>query len=65
MAQMNGLNKTVRVAQKAENWTSVTRVMGSSPTLGQAFFLSCLLYYMDVLIHFPIFYLQCCKKHIK
>ena len=24
MAQMHGLNKTVRVAQKAGNWTSVT-----------------------------------------
>ena len=56
MTQMHGLNKTVRVAQKAGNWTSVTWVMGSSD-LGQAFFLSCLLYYLDVLIHFPIFYL--------
>ena len=44
VAQMHGLNKTVRVAQKAGNWTSVTWVMGSSPTLGRHF--SCHVYFI-------------------
>ena len=44
MAQMHGLNKTVRVAQKAGNWTSVTWVMGSSRTLGRNF--SCHVYFI-------------------
>ena len=44
VAQMHGHNKTVRVAQKAGNWTSVTWVMGSSPTLGRHF--SCHVYFI-------------------
>ena len=50
MAQMQGLKKTVRVAQKAGNWTSVTCVMGSSPTLGRHF--SCHVYFIIWMFYF-------------
>ena len=53
MTQMHGFNKTVRVAQKAGNWTSVTWVMGSSPTLGRHF--SCHVYLFGCSNSFPNF----------
>ena len=55
MAQMHGLDRPG--SSEGRELDECNLGHGFESHLGQAFFLSCLLYYMDVLIHFPIFYL--------